>query len=445
MKLLYLLPEYVNNAGGGIITFYRHFLPLLAAQGHQVRVIVGSGVWAQASISLTVIDGVHVETLSHAHLLKYHAQFARYAATPGLRNYLAAAWAMWDQAGRGEGFDVVEATDYGLLFVPWVIEQGLPCVVQLHGSIGQISMHDPVRGEEAQGALVRLLERSVIAESGEVQASSHSNADFWRRQAGRPVSRIWPAWRPMKIQPVDVSRSSHGLVMGRIQRWKGPQVLCEALASLGPRAPSIDWLGRDMLFERRGTTMGQHLQKAWPDVWGKRLKPLAQVPAMQAALLQAQAAFAVVPSLWDTFNFTCVEAMGAATPVICSTGAGACELIIDGENGFTFDNNNAHSLAHALDRLLSLSNQARHQMGIAGQHTVLQTLDPATICHQRLKAYQEAASQHRQGVKLPDDDWLRLACIPYESSSESLDFLEQFSLRALVKHTANRVVRKAGI
>jgi len=58
MKLLCLLPEYVTNAGGGIITFYRHFLPLLAAQGHQVRVIVGSGVVAERSPTPVVIDGV---------------------------------------------------------------------------------------------------------------------------------------------------------------------------------------------------------------------------------------------------------------------------------------------------------------------------------------------------------------------------------------------------
>jgi hypothetical protein len=64
VKLLYSLPEYVLNAGGGIITFYRHFPPLLARQGHEVRVTVGSGVHAAESPSSVVIDGVRVESLS---------------------------------------------------------------------------------------------------------------------------------------------------------------------------------------------------------------------------------------------------------------------------------------------------------------------------------------------------------------------------------------------
>ncbi len=55
-----------------------------------------------------------------------------------------------------------------------------------------------------------------------------------------------------------------------------------------------------------------------------------QQPFEQTARLQAQAAFMVVPSLWDTFNFTCVEAMWSGRPVICSRGAGASELIEDG-------------------------------------------------------------------------------------------------------------------
>ncbi|MBC7624907.1 MAG: glycosyltransferase family 4 protein [Aeromicrobium sp.] len=444
MKLLFLLPEYVNNAGGGIITFYRHFLPLLAAQGHQVRVIVGSGVYAEANASPVVIDGVSVETLTHSCLLKYHAKFARYAAMPGLRRHLAAAWAMWDQAGRGDGFDVVEATDWGLLFIPWVVEQQPPCVVQLHGSIGQVDFHDPVRGEEVQGNLLRMLERSAISKSALVQAYGEGNAKFWRAQMTHDVTRIWPAWRPLPLS-ASGPRSTRGLVVGRIQRWKGPHVLCEALGLLGAHAPSIDWLGRDMAYESRATTMGEHLKQVWPAIWGRLLTPLAQVAAAHAAQLQAQAAFVVVPSLWDTFNFTCVEAMGAATPVICSTGAGACELIIDGENGFTFKNGDPQSLANALERMLNLSEHARREIGTAGQRTVLHALDPVVICQERLQAYQTVASQTPLRAALCSDDWLRLASIPSEKTTESLDFLDQFPLKALIKHTARRVLHKVGV
>lgn len=442
MKLLYLLPEYVTNAGGGIITFYRHFLPLLAAQGHEVRVIVGSGVVAEHAPKPVMIDGVSVETLDHALLDRYHARFARYAALPGLRRFLAGAWAMREQAGCGEGYDLAEAADWGLLFLPWVIEQGPPAVVQLHGSMGQIDLHDPVRGEEVQGNLVRLLERAGLAQAECAQAYSLANAGFWQRQSDRAVDRILPAWKPLIPHDASVQKNTRGLVVGRVQRWKGPEVLCQALRLLGAKAPPIDWMGRDTPYESRDIKTSDHLRQAWPDIWGKVVTQQPQQPFEQTARLQAQAAFMIVPSLWDTFNFTCVEAMGAGTPVICSTGAGASELIEDGVNGFVFENGSAESLAAAIERLLALSGPARDELAEAGRQTVLRELDPAAVCRQRLAAYENVV-QTGAGKALPADDWLRLACEPAQAAGHvSLDFLDHLPLKSLVEYSARRALKK---
>jgi len=71
-------------------------------------------------------------------------RFDRYRLMPELQRHLAAAWAAWERANGGAGFDVTETTDWGLLFIPWIVEESRPPVlVQLHGSIGQIDFHDP--------------------------------------------------------------------------------------------------------------------------------------------------------------------------------------------------------------------------------------------------------------------------------------------------------------
>ncbi len=323
---------------------------MLAAQGHGVRVIVGSGVTAVASPKVTYVDGVSIETLDYSLLEKYRAQFSRYSATPGLRRFLAAAWAIWEQAGQCDGYDVVEATDWGLLFLPWVIEKKIPVIVQLHGSMGQIDLHDPVCGEEVQGNLIRLIEKAGIAQATEVQAYSRANADFWNSQCEKAITCIPPAWVPLTPY-VAAERTSRGLVVGRVQRWKGPEVLCEALRLLGDKSPGIDWMGRDTAFERKDCLTTDYLSETFPDIWGKQIVHKPQQPAEATAQLQARAKFIVVPSLWDTFNFTCVEAMGAGTPVICSKGAGSSELIEDGVSGFVFENGDASSLAEALEHV----------------------------------------------------------------------------------------------
>lgn len=442
MKILYLLPEYVTNSGGGIITFYRHFLPLLAAQGHQVRVIVGSGVVAERSPSPIMINGVRVEMLERSLLDRYHERFSRYAALPGLRRFLAGAWAMREQAGFGEGYDLVEAADWGLLFLPWVVEQGPPLVTQLHGSMGQIDLHDPIHGEEVQGNLIRLIESRALACATQAQAYSVANATFWQSQARCPVERIFPAWKPLLEPEPNVQKSSRGLVVGRVQKWKGPEVLCQALSLLGDRAPGIDWVGRDTAYGTRVATMSGYLRQTYPDIWGRHVMHLPQQAFEQTARLQAQAAFMVVPSLWDTFNFTCVEAMGAGTPVICSTGAGASELIEDGVNGFVFDSGNAESLAAAIERMQSLSDAARKELAQAGRQTVLRKLNPATVCHQRLAAYENVA-RGKPAKALATDDWLRLACEPDSTAGrESLDFLDHLPLRSLIEYSATRAMKK---
>jgi glycosyltransferase involved in cell wall biosynthesis len=442
MRLLYVLPEYVTNAGGGIITFYRNFLPQLAAQGHEIRVIVGSGVTAVHAPAPVVIDGVSVEMLDQALLDQHHARFARYAALPVLRRFLAGAWAMWEQAGRGEGYDLVEVADWGLLFLPWVVEQEPPAVVQLHGSTGQIDLHDPVRGEEVQGNLIRMIERAAVAQATCAQAYSQTNANFWQCQTGRTVDRIRPAWQPLIAPDVSPQKTPRGLVVGRVQRWKGPEVLCQALRLLGAKAPPIDWMGRDTSYESRNIKTSDYLRQNWPDIWGRILVQQYQQPFEQTARLQAAAAFMVVPSLWDTFNFTCVEAMGAGTSVICSTGAGASELIEDGVNGFVFENGSAESLAAAIDRLLSLNETARGELAAAGRQTVLRELEPVEVCRERLAAY-ETIVRSGAGTTLPSGDWLRLACEPGKAvARESLDFLDHLPLKSLVDYSARRAIQK---
>lgn len=440
MRLLFVLPEYPPHQGGGIITFYRNLLPRLAARGHEVRVLVGSGVFASEDSAPVTVEGVRVEALDLARFRRALPEFSRYAGLPGLQRHLAAAWALREQADRGEGFDVVEATDWGLLFLPWATEPGPPVVAQMHGSCGQIDVHDPVAGEEAQGELIRLLEASAASRVDALQSYSEANADFWRDQARAPVAMIPPAWRPLHEPGLIGKRSGRGLVVGRVQRWKGPEVLCEALRRLGDDAPPMDWMGRDTSFGTRAGSTAAHLAAAFPETWNRKVLHLPQQPPEAAARCQAEAAFVVVPSTWDMFNFTAIEAMGVGTPVICSTGAGAAYLIEDGVNGFLFEREDAGSLAEALRRLGAMGETERKALGEAGRETVRTRLDPERIADLRLEAYARVAAVPRR--QPAPDDWLRRACAPGSPLPDPLGFLEHLPLKPLARHVARRALAK---
>lgn len=438
MRLLLLTPEY-EGAGGGIMTYYRTLAPALCAAGVEMRVVEGSALCTAEDRAERSFGGVRIETLERARLERWQKRFPAFAATPVLRCHLAAAWAMWEQAGYGEGYDIVEACDWGLLFVPPAIQATRPLVVQCHGSVGQIAVHDPIAGEEMQGLLVRLIERAALALAGSVQTYSCANATFWRSEIARDVMMIRAAVSHVAARPLEGGPNSRGLVVGRVQRWKGPDILCAALRRLGTRAPVVDWVGRDTAWGVRDSSSASHLARAFPSVWGQKIQHLLPEAPQEIARRQASVLFNLVPSTWDVFNFTAVEAMASGRPTIVSTGAGASELIEDQANGYLFASGDADALAGALDRLLGESPVRLAAVGQAAQEKVRTLLDPKTIAMQRVAAYRSIIDAFHSRPPLPATGWVGDICRPTERlQGNEMAFLDHLPLRAIATHVLSR-------
>lgn len=440
MRLLLLTPEYTGT-GGGIMTFYRTLGAALRDAGVELHVIEGSGLHAAASRSHRFVEGIAIQTLEQARLIRWWDRFSALAALPGLRRYLAAAWAMWEQADYGNGIDIVEATDWGLLFVPPAMEATCPLVVQGHGSIGQIADHDPVSGEEVENLMVRLIERGVLSVAGVIHTHSRANAAFWRAETGQDVTTTYPAWS-LPSPPETFEVGDRGLVVGRLQSWKGSAIICEALGRLGSTAPSVDWFGRDAIWGARKHYMSEHLAQTFPDVWGKKFFHHPQISPAEVTRRQSSALFNIVPSTWDVFNFTAVEAMASGRPTIVSTGAGASELIEDGVNGFLFANKDSVALAEAIQRVISESPARLAEIGREGRERVRKALDPRTVAAHRLAAYRATIDAFQKQPPTPVDGWLGAICRPSDALGTEMAFLENVPLRALVKHVAGRIARR---
>jgi glycosyltransferase involved in cell wall biosynthesis len=438
MKLLFVIPEYPPLIGGGISTFYQNLLPVLVEQGHSIHVLVGSAFTNQRPEY--ELDGVTVEFLDPKTVTQNLVNFNRYHATPELQRHLAAAWTAWEQVNRGIGYDVVEVTDWGLLFVPWIVSsESPPTVVQLHASIGQIDFHDPRIDGELQSTLTRLLELNLLSIADELQTYSHANAQEWQQLIGRNITDIPPAL-PISSHVEKVKKSDSGLVVGRIQYWKGPTILCEALQILAQRAPTLDWLGRDTMYQEANLSMKGYLTQTYPDVWGSKVKDLGTLSPKETRSLQAKAGFILVPSIWDVFNYTCIEGMAQAQIVICSKGAGAADLITDGVNGFTFPAGNAQALADQLKNVMELSTDKRIDISQAAQRTIQTNLNPVSIAQQRIETYKNLLIRGKfPGVPNP---WLLDAFSPSKSLAKPLSFLNHLPLGDLSRYVFERGLQK---
>lgn len=430
MHLLYVLPEFPPDFGGGIATVYGRLLPRLAADGHRITVLLASRERLdQPGYSW---QGVEVVSLQSPKLDQAHEELKAWRHHAFLHHFLPLAWSAWLQAQELGAFDVVEATDWALLFVPWLVQKRRqPVMVSLHGSCGQVDWHGNPSGRMGQGQLVRLLETAVLPLADGVIANSTLNAEFWWQQCGVRAEVIPPMTTGPALPLGGQARSERGVVVARLQNWKGPEVLCEALR-LVPNQ-QVDWIGQDFPWQESPTSSSTHLRKSFPDVVDHQLHFLGSLPPDQAQYAIQQAAFLCVPSLWDVFNVTVLEAIAAATPVLCSSGAGAAMLLEHGRTGYLFDPRQPLELADAICSMQAHT-PTEHQRitGQAREHIAGLT-NPSEVSSQHQAVYTKAADgfQSRESAS-----WLCEALRSGALTSGSHGLQEQTrSVRALLRRS----------
>lgn len=432
MRILFVLPEYPPDHGGGIITFYRDLVSALRADGLHISILKGSA-FVRGGASYCH-DGVEVSVLTNDRYEKWYHQLNRFLMFPELRRHLAAAFAMHEQAASLGSFDAVEVTDWGMLFLPWVLGGDSRVTVQMHGSCGQIAYREPVAGREVEGILTRLLEQTALRSAAKVCTHSRSNALWWERGLGRVVELIPP---PFAHSPATAEQTRAGwLAIGRVQHWKGPEVVCKAWVRLGGNAPLLEWHGRDVIHGQCGTGTGGWLRKQYPCVWGSSIRWLEQLTPAEVHAKMIAAAVVVIPSLWDVYNLVTAEAMAAGCVVLVSNGAGAVDLIDHGVNGFVFSEGDDEALAELAREVIRMSPQQRFQMGRAARETVIERLAPKRIAQEKLGLYQRVVEGEPE-----ISEWL-FDFLTEPPSASKTTFLDTLPLRKLAAYVAQRGLEK---
>lgn len=442
MRLLVVTPEYPPHHGGGILKYYALMTAAWKAAGVDVTVLVATPF---SAFDDYVHDGVPVRVVPLEQIDRHSSRMSHLAPVPLFRRYASAgaAAADWIRT-HGDAFDIVETTDFGLVFAPIVAAADRPpVVVKLHGSLGQISQHEPpASASELDYALARMTESVLLPHADGLQAYSPSNAREWSMRLGVPVEfvaapHLLPPLRPR------TEGSFAGIVAGRIQPWKGPELLCRAFERLGHRAPrdlTIAWAGRDTDSGPEGQSMSRWLESRYPSLWGTRIVPVGQKSPEEVTTLQLSARFVVVPSAWDTFNYTLVEAMGLACATIASSGAGASYLIHDGANGFHIEPQDADALADRLMAVYDASEAQRRHWGHAARQTIASELSPESAARASLASLTRVASAPAKGRAIAP--WVQEFFEASGTRTVGTGYLENVSIRELARHLKKRVGRK---
>jgi glycosyltransferase involved in cell wall biosynthesis len=202
----------------------------------------------------------------------------------------------------------------------------------------------------------------------------------------------------------------------------------------------IQWVGRDTATSPDGTSLADHLAREYSDVWGKRIAHLPQQPPERIAEMQLAARVVIVPSLWDTLNFTVIEAMAAGKAVVCSKGAGASWLIQHGVNGFLVDAEDPESLATVLEHASHLTDAELSVMGSLARRTIAGELSIERTVPLRLERYRRVTQD--SGPSPAAADWLNELFTPSTARTAGLDYLDGVALRRVAGYVARRLQHK---
>ena len=203
-------------------------------------------------------------------------------------------------------------------------------------------------------ALTRYLERDQARRSAAVFAPTRAIAKRVGDDWGLSDVRVIPnAVDIAEVERLGASEPPVGLpcrslvFIGRLERRKGIQTLGAALPRVLAAHPDVHAfaIGRDL--GAHGGAAGDDFRRAVRPV-AERVHLLGELPRAAALAVVARADVVVLPSLWESFGYVCVEAMALGRPVVASRTGGFAEMVDEGRTGWLVTPGDADELAEAL-------------------------------------------------------------------------------------------------
>jgi glycosyltransferase involved in cell wall biosynthesis len=327
--------------------------------------------------------------------------------------------------------DAVEVQDYGALGYFLVQEkllgepllQNIPIFVHLHGPTFDLGPFNHESGFKFPDYWIGRMERYTILAADAVLSPSQFLAQRVARVTGRESGTSTIPYALPEALANSAATAVTGrdlLYFGRLELRKGVRELvaaCEDLwrdgldFRLRLAGSDTEWTVRG-----RGASVRQWLeQRHAAAVSAGRLcfDGALQGEDLWRAIRAARAV--VIPSLWENFPNTCIEAMALARPVIVSSTGGQAEMVQrPGVDGLVFDWSAPATFQAAVQQVLDWSNLELEEMGQAARRSIQETCSASRVGVLRVRHLEELKSvrRDRRHFPSPNPEWLT---IPRES------------------------------
>ncbi len=195
------------------------------------------------------------------------------------------------------------------------------------------------------------------------------------------------------------------LCPGRLEVRKGVLNLVEACHSLWSEGLefTLKCIGGDTGYVPEKTMVGDFIKKRYGK-WIECGRLLLAGEKTHKSILEEMrnSAVVVIPSLWENFPHTCMEAMSLGKVVVASENGGQAEMIAEnGRHGFLFNWDKEGEFEQKLRAALNLSPQERLNMGQSARERILAFCHPPKIAEQRIEHMQKIIENFQLGNTMP--------------------------------------------
>jgi glycogen synthase len=409
MRIWILSSELASQVAGGIAQYIDNFGRLLGAAGHEVVVIAKSN----QALDEEICPGFRVIGLeprsTRLQEPNPRGEADTHPAYP--YNVMADAPAFSYQMAeavltllqRLPAPDIIESQEYAAL--PYFLIQRkltertpleqIPILVHLHSpdfEIARINQAPRYRFPEYWvGQMVKFCLRAA---DGVLSPSRFlANSVKETLQLPSDISLIpYPA-PDIDSRPSTRVQPGHLVYVGRLEIRKGILPLLKACHRLWSAGQDfrLTLIGGDCSIMPLDTAVSAFMEKRYGRwLQSGHLQWLGQLEHAVVLEQMHQAWAVLVPSLWDNFPNTCIEAMGAGQVVMGSSAGGQAEMIgEDGVNGFIFDWQVPGDFDRKLGAILNLDPAERLGMAQRAQARIRALCDPETVLSRRVQHFQE--------------------------------------------------------
>jgi glycosyltransferase involved in cell wall biosynthesis len=190
-------------------------------------------------------------------------------------------------------------------------------------------------------------------------------------------------WSPPRARPH--SAAAQFVFLGRLEDWKGVDLLIDAFAALPPNLATLDVIGDGPMrtaWEALARSRGLNSSVRF---LGWQPQPLCATRLQSADAL-------VLPSYYECGGAVVLEAMAASLPVIALAWGGPADYL-DESCGILIPPHSRQQIIHDLRQAmlrLAQSPELRNQLGQAGRHRVTENFDWDRKIERILEIYQSA-------------------------------------------------------